>query len=73
MGKDTRAQRAQSERLCADGGSRAEAARKVGVDKRSAPDWDKGIKQIKGGCVHPDGRFVRYRQATIHGECEEAA
>lgn len=64
-GKDTRAQRARFERLRADGVSRADAARRVGVDKRSAQDWDKGIKQITGGRVHPDGRVVRYRQAAI--------
>ena len=64
-GKDTRAQRAQFERLRADGVSRADAARQVGVDKRSAQDWDKGIKPIPGGRVYPDGRVVRYRQAAI--------
>lgn len=35
------------------------------MDKRSAQDWDKGIKQIPGGRVYPDGRVVRYRQAAI--------
>lgn len=35
------------------------------MDKRSAQDWDKGIKQITGGRVHPDGRVVRCRQAAI--------
>ena len=63
-GKDTRAQRARFERLRADGVSRADAARRVGVDKRSAQDWDKGIKQITGGRVHPDGRVVRYRPVS---------
>lgn len=43
-GKDTCAQRARFERLRADGVSRADAARGVGVDKRSAQDWDEGIK-----------------------------
>jgi IS30 family transposase len=64
-GKDTRAQRAQFQRLRADGVSRAEAARRVCIDKRSAQDWDKGIKQLTGGRVYPDGRVVRYRQAAI--------
>ncbi|MDN6173435.1 MAG: IS30 family transposase [Yaniella sp.] len=45
--------------------SRAEAAKRVGVDKRSAQDWDKGITQITGGRVYPDGRIVRYNKAAI--------
>jgi IS30 family transposase len=64
-GKDTRAQRAQFQRLRADGVSRAEAAKRVGIDKRSAQDWDKGIKQVTGGRAYPGGRVVRYRQAAI--------
>ena len=64
-GIDTRAQRARFQRLRADGVSRAEAAKQAGVDKRSAQDWDKGIRQITGGRVYPDGRVVRYQQAEI--------
>jgi len=64
-GKDTRALRAQFTSLRGDGVSRAEAARRVGVDKRSAQDWDKGITQVAGGRRYPDGRVIRYRQAAI--------
>lgn len=64
-GKDVRARRARFLRLRADGVSRAEAAKQVGVDKRSAQDWDKGIRQITGGRLHPDGRIIRYGQASI--------
>ncbi|RFA11699.1 hypothetical protein B7R22_18295 [Subtercola boreus] len=64
-GTDTRAQRAQFVRLRADGASRAAVAKQVGVDSRSAADWDKGIKQITGGRVYPDGRVIRYRRAGI--------
>ena len=64
-GQDTRAQRAQFQRLRADGLSRAEAAKRVAINKRSAQDWDKGIKQVTGGRAYPDGRIVRYRQAAI--------
>ncbi len=64
-GKDTRAQRAKFTRLRSEGISRAEAAKQVGTDKRSAQDWDKGIRQVPGGRRHPDGRMVLYRQAAI--------
>jgi transposase, IS30 family len=47
-------------RLRAEGLTRAEAARQVGADKRSAADWDKGITIIHRGRLYPDGRVVRY-------------
>ena len=37
----------------------------VGTDKRSASDWDKGIRQFYGGRVYPDGRVIKYRIAEI--------
>jgi transposase, IS30 family len=49
--------------LRAVGLTRAEAASQVGVDRRSAADWDKGIRTFYGGRVYPDGRVVRYRPA----------
>ena len=47
-------------RLRQQGLARADAAREVGADKRSAADWDKGITIIHRGRVYPDGRTVRY-------------
>ena len=47
-------------RLRSAGLSRAEAAKQVDADKRSAQDWDKGIRQFYGGRIHPDGRVVTY-------------
>jgi transposase-like protein len=64
-GKDVTAQREEFLRLRAEGLSRAQAAAGVGVDKRRAQDWDKGIRQFYGGRVYPDGRVVRYGQAAI--------
>src|SRR5699024_4304239 len=64
-GRDTRAQRARFRDLRAGGLSRAGAAKRVGVDKRTAQDWDKGITQITGGRLYPDGRVVRYNKAAI--------
>lgn len=45
--------------------TRAEAAAEVKADKRSAADWDKGIRVFHGGREYPDGRAVRYRQDQI--------
>lgn len=43
--------------------SRVAAATEVGIDKRSAQDWDKGITQFSGGRVHADGTIVRYNSS----------
>jgi transposase, IS30 family len=47
-------------RLRACGMSRRDAANHVGADKRTAQDWDKGIRQFSGGRVHADGTVVTY-------------
>lgn len=78
------ARRQEYLRLRAEGVPRAEAARRVGVNKRSGQDWDKGIRQFVGGRIYPDGRVVHYgagagppetlpamkpvRRSYIHGE-----
>jgi transposase, IS30 family len=83
-GTSAEARRQEYLRLRAGGVPRAEAARRVGVSKRSGQDWDKGIRQFAGGRVYPGGRVVRYgsavaaagtltgmkpaRRAYIHGE-----
>jgi transposase, IS30 family len=64
-GKDVSDQRAEFLRLRGEGVSRRDAAAGVGVDKRTAQDWDKGIRQFYGGRVYPDGRVVKYRPAEI--------
>jgi IS30 family transposase len=64
-GKDASDQRQEFLRLRSEGASRREAAKQVGVDKRTAQDWDKGIRQFYGGRVYPDGRVVKYRPAEI--------
>jgi IS30 family transposase len=51
-------------RLRAAGLTRAQARERVGADKRSAIDWDKGITIINRGRVYPDGRVVRYPLRT---------
>ncbi|WP_228003296.1 IS30 family transposase [Nocardia australiensis] len=47
--------------------TRAQAAQRVGADKRSAADWDKGITIIHRGRVYPDGRVVRYPEPILAG------
>lgn len=64
-GRDTRGQRAQFKALRATRIPRTQACEEVGIDQRSAQDWDKDIKQFSGGRIHPDGRIVRYRQSAI--------
>jgi IS30 family transposase len=54
-------------RLRQEGMTRAEAAAAVRADKRSAADWDKGIRIFHGGREYPDGRVVRYGQGQILG------
>src|SRR6476620_4775263 len=64
-GKDVSDQRQEFLQLRSEGVSRRQAAEQVGVDKRTAQDWDKGIRQFYGGRVYPDGRVVKYRPAEI--------
>jgi transposase, IS30 family len=64
-GKDVSDQREEFLRLRSDGVSRRQAAEQVGVDKRTAQDWDKGIRQFYGGRVYADGRVVKYRPAEM--------
>ncbi len=52
-------------RLRAEGLTRAEAAKRMGADKRSAADWDKGITIINLGRIYPDGRVVRYPEPIL--------
>jgi IS30 family transposase/transposase-like protein len=60
-GKSADAKRQEFTRLRAAGLTRAEAAEQAGVDRRSAADWDKGIRAFYGGRIYPDGRIVHYR------------
>lgn len=46
--------------LRSEGRTRAHAAELAGVDKRSAQDWDRGVRQFYGGRVYPNGSVVRY-------------
>ena len=56
------ARREEFLRLRTEGLSRTQARERVGVDGRSAVDWDKGITIINRGRVYPDGRVVLYAE-----------
>jgi IS30 family transposase len=47
-------------RLRKTGSTRREAASAVGVNIRTARDWDKGIRSSDGRRIYPDGRVINY-------------
>ncbi len=57
--------RDEFERLRGEGVRRAEAARVVGVNIRTARDWDHGVHKTGNSRVHPDGRRVDYTTGMI--------
>lgn len=46
--------------LRAEGMSRREAAAHIGVNVRTARDWDRGVKRSGSSRIYPDGRRVDY-------------
>ena len=50
--------------LRVEGVTRAEAARQLGLAARQSIDWDRGIRQIPGGRIYPDGRTIIYNKRT---------
>jgi IS30 family transposase len=66
-GGDGHPGRAEYDRLRASGVRRRDAAVRVGVNERTARDWDKGIRKIGDSRLHPDGRRVDYKTGvTTH-------
>ncbi|TFC35590.1 helix-turn-helix domain-containing protein [Cryobacterium sp. TMT2-42-4] len=47
-------------KLRASGVHRAEAARRIGVNSRTAQDWDLGIRHVSNKRIRPDGRVIDY-------------
>ncbi|WP_133742067.1 IS30 family transposase [Actinorugispora endophytica] len=39
---------------------RREAARRVGINERTAKDWDRGVRKSGNSRIYPDGRRVNY-------------
>jgi transposase, IS30 family len=60
-GGDGHRGRAAYDRLRASGVRRRDAAAQVGVNERTARDWDKGIRKTNGSRLYPDGRLVDYK------------
>ena len=60
-GKAVHPGRADYDRLRAAGVRRRDAAAQVGVNERTARDWDHGIRKIGDARLHPDGRRIDYK------------
>jgi IS30 family transposase len=56
--------RTEYDQLRRDGASRQAAAAAVGVNVRTARDWDRGIVKLNGRRLYPDGRLVNYARGT---------
>lgn len=52
--------REEYERLRAKGVARRVAARRVGVNERTAKNWDRGVKKSRSARTYADGRRVDY-------------
>ncbi|MFJ7063768.1 IS30 family transposase, partial [Streptomyces microflavus] len=48
----------------ATGASQSEAARRIGVNRRTARDWDQGVKKTRTTRTYADGRRVDYAAGT---------
>jgi transposase, IS30 family len=57
--------RDEYERLRAEGVARRVAARRVGVNERTAKDWDWGVKKSRSSRTYADGRRVDYTAGTV--------
>jgi IS30 family transposase len=57
--------RAEYDQLRRAGASRRAAAATVGVNVRTAQDWDKGIRHSNNSRLHPDGRRIDYTRGVI--------
>jgi hypothetical protein len=53
------------ERLRVTGVARRAAARQVGVNERTAKDWDWGVKESRSSRTYADGRRVDYTAGTV--------
>jgi IS30 family transposase len=62
--RDGHPRRAEYDQLRRAGTSRRVAAAAVGVNVRTAQDWDKGIRKINNSRLHPDGRRVDYTRGV---------
>jgi IS30 family transposase len=52
--------RGEYELLRKQGVARRRAAEQVGINVRTAKDWDRGVRKTRGSRTYPDGRWVDY-------------
>jgi len=64
ISRDSEARKREFFVLRGKGVSRAEAARQLKINSRQSLDWDRGVRQIPGGRVYPDGRTVLYNEKS---------
>ncbi|MFD4833263.1 hypothetical protein ACFWPV_25905 [Streptomyces uncialis] len=57
--------REEYDKLRVRGLSRREAAKQVGVNVRTAKDWDSGVRKSRDARVYPDGRRVDHAAGTV--------
>ncbi|MFD5922943.1 helix-turn-helix domain-containing protein, partial [Kitasatospora sp. NPDC127035] len=57
--------RDEYERLRDTGVARLAAARQVGVNERTARDWERGVKKTGHSRTYPEGYRVDYRAGTV--------
>lgn len=57
--------RGEYERLRGEGVARRTAARQVGVNERTAKDWDWGVRKSGASRTYADGRRVDYAAGTV--------
>ncbi|PFG42398.1 IS30 family transposase [Isoptericola jiangsuensis] len=68
-GRGPHPRRVEYEQLRRTGMSRRRAAQQVGVNVRTALDWDAGVRKARGARIYPDGRRVDYTTGvTTHVE-----
>lgn len=56
--------REEYEQLRAAGTSRRDAVRAVGINERTARDWERGVRKTRNTRTYPDGRRVDYAAGT---------
>ena len=56
--------RGEYELLCRQGVVRRRAAEQVGINVRTAKDWDRGVRKTRGRRLYPDGRRVDYNSGV---------
>lgn len=57
--------RVEYAQLRSEGVSRRDAAGRVGINERTARDWDHGVRKSRNSRFYPDGRRVNYATGSV--------